>query len=101
MSGAERAETASLAPSTGLSSGEPTGLSAASSTGLPTGAHPDLPTGSSTPLPTGSAPDGLAEADLLARLDARGIGLRPEEVAPVLATARFLARAAAMVREAS
>ena len=43
----------------------------------------------------------VTEADLRARLAASGLALREEEVAPVLATARFLARAADLVREAS
>ena len=43
----------------------------------------------------------VTEEDLRARLAARGIALREEEMAPVLATARFLARAAGLVRAAS
>ena len=43
----------------------------------------------------------MSEAALLARLAEAGIALRPGEVAPVLATARFLARAADLVRAAS
>lgn len=46
------------------------------------------------------APEPVAEADLRARLAAGGIALRDEEFAPVLATARFLRRAAALVRAA-
>lgn len=42
----------------------------------------------------------VTEADLRARLAARGIDLRPEDVAPTLATARFLARAAEILRAA-
>jgi hypothetical protein len=45
-------------------------------------------------------PEPVAEADLRACLVARGIALRDEEFAPVLATARFLQRAAALVRAA-
>ena len=43
----------------------------------------------------------LSETDLRARLTEAGIVLREGEVAPVLAVARFLARAAGMVRAAA
>lgn len=46
----------------------------------------------------GEAP--LAEAELRALLDREGLRLREEEVAPVLATARYLREAARRVREA-
>lgn len=42
-----------------------------------------------------------SEAALRARLAEAGIVLREEEVAPVLAVARFLARAAGIVRAAA
>lgn len=42
----------------------------------------------------------VTEALLRERLAQAGIALQEEEVAPVLATARFLARAAEMVRAA-
>ncbi len=42
----------------------------------------------------------LSEAELRARLAQSGIALREDEVAPVLATARFLAQAAEQVRTA-
>lgn len=43
----------------------------------------------------------MTEADLRTRLAAAGLSLRDDEVAPVLLTARFLARAADLVREAA
>ena len=43
----------------------------------------------------------VTEEELRRLLGQRGIALRPEEVAPVLATARFLARAADLLRRAS
>ena len=43
----------------------------------------------------------IDEARLRAALEARGLRLRPEDVAPTLATARFLRRAADLVRKAA
>ena len=43
----------------------------------------------------------LSESDLRERLAEAGITLREGEVAPVLAVARFLARAAGIVRAAA
>jgi hypothetical protein len=45
--------------------------------------------------------EGIDEATLRALLEARGLRLRPEDVEPTLATARFLLRAAELVRTAS
>ena len=43
----------------------------------------------------------IDEARLRAALEARGIRLRPEDAAATLATARFLLRAAELVRKAA
>ena len=43
----------------------------------------------------------IDEGRLRAALEARGLRLRPEDVAPTLATARFLLRAAELVRKAA
>ena len=45
--------------------------------------------------------DGIDEARLRAALEARGLRLRPEDAAPTLATARFLLRAAELLRQAA
>jgi hypothetical protein len=45
--------------------------------------------------------EALDEARLRAALDARGLCLRPEDAAATLATARFLLRAADLVRKAA
>lgn len=42
----------------------------------------------------------IDEAKLRALLEARGLRLRPEDADPTLATARFLLRAADLVRKA-
>lgn len=59
-------------------------------------------TATETEVATGAATGGgrVTEGELRRLLGERGIVLRPEEVAPVLATARFLARAADLVRAA-
>jgi hypothetical protein len=43
---------------------------------------------------------GIEAAQLRALLEARGLRLRPEDEAATLATARFLLRAAEMIRRA-
>lgn len=45
--------------------------------------------------------EGIDEDRLRALLEARGLRLRPEDVSATLATARFLLRAAALVRRAA
>ena len=45
--------------------------------------------------------DGIDEAGLRALLEARGLRLRPQDAAPTLATARFLLRAADLLRKAA
>ena len=45
--------------------------------------------------------DRIDEGTLRALLEARGLRLRPEDAAPTLATARFLLKAAEMVRRAT
>jgi hypothetical protein len=49
----------------------------------------------------GSDPRELDAEGLRARLEARGVQLRPEDEAATLATARFLLRAAELVRRAT
>ncbi len=46
-------------------------------------------------------PEPISEADLRALLKAQGLAIRDDEVAPVLATARVLRRAAALLRAAA
>lgn len=57
------------------------------------------PSSDLTPDPA-PAPASFSEADLLARLAARGLAIRDEELGPILAAARFLARAADLVNAA-
>ena len=45
--------------------------------------------------------DGIDEGRLRAALEARGLRLRPEDAEATLATARFLLKAAEMVRRAT